>query len=63
MKLLLLAAVAATLSASVAPAMAIAPTATTAAATQAGSPSEIARRSGRCPGGERRFYVVGCGGV
>lgn len=62
MKHLVLAALAASLAASVAPAFA--KTGLTLAETPAiRTQQDIERRSGRCPGGEMRFFVPGCGGV
>jgi hypothetical protein len=62
MKHLLLAALAASFAASVVPAFA--KTELTLGQGAAVSPQQdIERRSGRCPGGERRFFVSGCGGV
>lgn len=63
MKHILLAVVAATLSVSVAPAFAKSDLAFGVAPAAIGAPQDIERRSGRCPGGELRFFVPGCSGV
>lgn len=62
MKHLLLAALAASFAASAAPAFAKTDLLLGQGATVS-TEQQIDRRSGRCPSGERRFFVVGCGGA
>lgn len=63
MKTILLAIVAATFSVSVAPAFAKSDLTFGLVPASVGAPQDIERRSGRCPGGELRFFVPGCSGV
>ena len=63
MKMILLAAVAATLSLPCAPLTAMAGPAADGFVQAPGAQQIVERRSKRCPGGESRPFVAGCGGA